>query len=565
MYTQFKTVKGSQQSEAGTGNEKDIRSRQIDELVRQSEDAKRDVYGPNWPEDVKNFYNLFDRTRRMPTFRPLIKAPQLQLLLLQEAAEATDTNIRVFIHKGSERDKEKEKAFQFQWKKNFWNMQTLMGQIYAQFGGTSFLQAGYDPYAKQGRGEVWLRPRMMSSIHVDPISPWPEDWTWMVTEDPIYLDQAQREFFHAESIRQKGAKAESLAGGPAGPLELPQGPMSVTVRGLPSGDNDPITGPLKRRTAYLRDVSVRSPNQQEVAKFQEMKIPVPESVPVFPRGRMIVDIEGTIVVDGDSWLPLGDMWPAYPIWAIPPWDTVWSPAPMKYTKSLQDAAEQQMTNTYENARRLNQGWVIINEQTGLAANTVGGLPGEIVVIAANSPPGAVEVKFPPPFPAQMITLPQAWLALQKELRGQTPARSGNLNPGNVGPDLFEAAVGQSQAGTRLTARLYAWSIQKVVELLFYTMSISYSEDKTIRSGKDQKAVWQADRNPFDYEVELPEGAVRPMSESALRNMVIELKKAQMMDTRHALDMLDVPDSDEIADALEAELKLAAIAKAGAKR
>ena len=78
-------------------------------------------------------------------------------------------------------------------------------------------------------------------------------------------------------------------------------------------------------------------------------------------------------------------------------------------------------------------------------------------------------------------------------------------------------------------------------------------------------MWQADRNPFDYEVELPEGAVRPMSESALRNMVIELKKAQMMDTRHALDMLDVPDSDEIADALEAELKLAAIAKAGAKR
>jgi hypothetical protein len=59
---------------------------------------------------------------------------------------------------------------------------------------------------------------------------------------------------------------------------------------------------------------------------------------------------------------------------------------------------------------------------------------------------------------------------------------------------------------------------------------------------------------------VPEGAIRPMSETTLRGMVIELKKANMIDTRHALDMLDVPDSDDIADALEAELKLAALAK-----
>jgi hypothetical protein len=43
-------------------------------------------------------------------------------------------------------------------------------------------------------------------------------------------------------------------------------------------------------------------------------------------------------------------------------------------------------------------------------------------------------------------------------------------------------------------------------------------------------------------------------------MVIELKKANMIDTKHALDLLDVPDSEEIAQALEEELKLAALAK-----
>ena len=560
MFTNFRTMPKSGPREEGSGTEKDVRSRQIDELIRQSDDAKRDVYGPNHEVDVENFYNLFDRTRRMPTFRPSIKAPQLQLLLLQEAAEATDTNMRVYIHKENARDKEKEKAFQTHWRKEFFGLQTLMAQIYAQFGGTSWLQCGFDPWCRKGKGNVWLRSRMSKSVHVDPISPWPDDWSWMVIEDEIYLDQAQREVFHAESIRQKGAKAESLAGGPAGPLEMPSGPMSVTVRGLPSGEGDPVSGPLKRRAAYLRDVSTRPPTDQEKLLFTEKNLPIPDEIPMYPNGRMIVDIEGTIAVDGDAWLPLGDMWPAYPVWSVPPWKNVWCPAPMKYTKSLQDAAEQQMTNTYENARRLNQGWVIINEQTGLTANSVGGLPGEIVVISANSPPDSVKVMYPPPFPPQMITLPQAYLALQKELRGQTPARSGNLNPGNVGPDLFEAAVSQSQAGTRLTARLYAWTIQKVVELLFYTMSKSYTDDRLFRDGKKDPSKWQADPNADDYEVEVPEGAIRPMSEQTLRGMVIELKKASMIDTRHALDMLDVPDADEIADALEAELKLAALAK-----
>jgi hypothetical protein len=281
---------------------------------------------------------------------------------------------------------------------------------------------------------------------------------------------------------------------------------------------------------------------------------------MYPGGRMVVELEGTILADGPSWVPLPDLWAAYPVWALPPWDTVWPPAPMKYTKSLQDAAEQQMTNTYENAKRLNNGMIVIHESTGLTANTVGGLPGEVLVVAANSPPGqGIEIKYPPAFPPQMITLPQSYLALQKELRGATDARQGNLSPGNVGPDLFEAAVSQSSSSTRLTARLFAWSIQKATDLLFYTMAKSYTEEVNFREGT-KSAVWKPIKSDEDYEVQVPEGAVRPMSQAALRAMVIELKKAGMIDTKHGLDMLDVPDADEISQAVEDELKLAALAK-----
>ena len=75
-----------------------------------------------------------------------------------------------------------------------------------------------------------------------------------------------------------------------------------------------------------------------------------------------------------------------------------------------------------------------------------------------------------------------------------------------------------------------------------------------------KVVWEPAKAADEYDIRLEEGSIRPMSESALRAQVIELKKAGLIDTRHALTMLDIPDADEIADDLQKELELAALAK-----
>jgi len=563
-YTNFRTVAPGEVAKPQTGNEKDIRSRQIDELIALSEDARRDAYGPNSDTDNRNLYMLFERTRKMPTFRPRIAAPQLQILLLNEAAELTDANIRVFIHKGDNRDKAREDAFKQHWRQNFFSLQLLMAQVYAQFSGTSFLEVGNDPLANQGRGNVWTRARLQSKVHCDPSSWWPPDWTWQVLEQELQLDEIKQHYGRvADKIRPRGAKTKELAGPPAGRLEMPPGPMSETIRGLQtSTEADYDTGgPLTVRRAFICDTTLRELDKQEKLLLESKKLPVPDYVPRFPLGRMVVDCEGTILSDGQSWLPLGEMWPAIPVWALPPWDNVWCPPPPKYTKSLQDAAEQQMTQSYENARRLNNGVIVIHASTGLTANSVGGLAGEILVVNANSPPGqGIDIKYPNAFPPGMIELPFKYLSLQKELRGHTAARQGNLNPGNVGPDLFESAVSLSQTGTRLTGKLFAWSVQKLCELLFYTMGHSFTEQQVFFD-KGKKFLWEPDTEHVgDYRVQLPEGAIRPMSQTALRSMVIELKKAGMMDVRHALDMLDVPESEEIAEAVENELKLAALAR-----
>jgi hypothetical protein len=561
-YTNFytKSESGSPKTD-NDSSAKDIRVRQMEELIRQSEDARKDIYGPNHDKTCADFYNLFEATRKMPSYRPRILAPQLQILLQREAAEATDTNMRVFIHKKDEREKDREEYFQEHWKKNFFNLQTLMSQVYAQFSGMSWLQAGNDPLARQGKGNVWLRARKQGSVFVDPCSPWPEDWSWMIFEDMVYLDKVKKEQFHADNIRRNTARSVNLAGGPAGDIEMPPGPMSATGQALPYGGKEGTEeGLMKRRTGYFIDATMREVTEKEKAMFASQDLPVPAYLPVYPTGRMIIEVEGTVLADGPSWVPLPDIWPAYPVWALPPWDTVWPPAPMKYTKSLQDAAEQQMTNTYENARRLNNGFIVIHETTGVTANTFGGMPGEIVVVAANSQPGSgIEVKYPPPFPPQMIELPKSYLALQKEMRGATDARQGSMQPGNVGPDLFEAAVSQASSGTRLTARLFAWSIQKAVDLLFYTMAKCYTDEMVLRQG-DKSAKWNPIEGEEDYEIQVPEGAVRPMSEAGLRSMVIELKKVGLIDNAHALKLLDVPDYEEIAEVLDKQMAEAAIAK-----
>ena len=494
-FTVFRTAQGATPQDSGdSGSEKDLRSRQLDELCRISEDARREVYGPNHDDDTLNFYNLRDRTRKTPTFRPAIRAPQLQVLLLSDATDLTDASIRVHInHKTSGRDEQREKAFQEHWKQEKFNFYLLQSQIYAQFGGSSFLQVGYDPLARQGEGNVWLRARKQQGIYVDPISPWPEDWTWCIIEDQMYLDEIRMRFpDHADSVNPKTAKSEALAGPPAGGIEMPPGPMSVTVRGLPGGQQYNADGLLKVRTLFAKDSTLRDLTDSEKTEFAKRSMPIPKKLPKYPNGRMIVDAEGTILVDGDSWVPLQLMWPIVPVWALPPYDTVWAPAPSKITKSLQDASERLMTQTFENAYRTNNAVVVINAASGITADSIGGLPGELIVVDPNAPQNSIEFKYPPQMPAQMVQLPMQYLQLQKELQGFSQSRQGNPGAGNVSADLFESSVSQSQSITRLKSRLFAYSVQRVAELSFATMCTFMTNKRTFYSNRRiKKAVREA--------------------------------------------------------------------------
>lgn len=486
-YTVFRTTEGASPRNVSDSNtERDTRSKQMDELQRLSENARRDVYGTNSDDETRDFYNLRTRTRKAPTYKPHIAAPQLQTLLLSDATDLTDGSIRVFVtHRKKGRDAERERAFQAHWKQEKWSLQLLQAQIYAQFSGTSWLHGYYDPLANDGEGNACLRARAQQTVYADPISPWPEDWSYQIIEDHLYLDEIRRRWpDKARTLKPRTAKAEQLAGPPAGGIEMPPGPMSVTVRGLPGGEQYSTDGVLKVRHLFARDSTLIEPTDVQRATFKEHNLPVPKYLPKYPFGRYIIDAEGTILVDGDSWLPLDRMWPCIPVWALPPWDTVWCPSPVKITRSLQDAAERLMTQTFENAHRLNNGVWFLPEESGVTADNFGGLPAEIITIAPNST-RMPDVKYPPPMPPQMIQLPTQYLQLQRELQGFSQSRQGNPGAGNVSTDLFEASVNQSQSITRLKARLFSYSVEKAAQLMFWTMVAFYKRERIFWMGGGQ--------------------------------------------------------------------------------
>ena len=146
----------------------------------------------------------------------------------------------------------------------------------------------------------------------------------------------------------------------------------------------------------------------------------------------------------------------------------------------------------------------------------------------------------------------------------TPARQGQPGAGNVGAGLYDSSVFQSQTLTRMRSRLAAPAIQEIAEMVFYTMGRYYRDGQSFPGfGGDegfQMLPWKTIDNLDEYDVYLDPASIAPISQSALRQMVMMLLDKGHMPLKYALKMLDIPDGDAIADEQTAQMQLAAMAK-----
>ena len=541
-------------------------SRHLDEWTRLSDDHRNSVLGQVYLEDLEPFYNLVDQGDPLPSFRPLIRIPQLQTLMMQECNDLSEVSPEPYIvnQTDAKRDGEREKGLQCEWRRCQINYHSLYAILTSLYAGIGLLQLGHDPDARQGRGAMWAKMRDPRSFKCDPFTDYTLNWSFVIFEDWQHLDAVKAE--HPETARYVKPRVQGRSMSPVVTtggygFQMPPGPMSL-IPGLPNNRRIPDDNRVLVRHCYCLDYTRE--------KIENHQLPSGEIVPAdfawkYPNGRYIKECEGWVLVDGDNPVPL-KQFPVVPFWSTLPLYSIWAPPAIRFTREIQHVAERLYTGMFENFTRLNNAVWFIDDRTGIDPESFGGMPGEVQVINANSP--VPQQIAPTPWPAHAVQAPQLLLDKQKELQGFTQARQGQPGAGNISPELFDESILRSQGITQLRGRLNAVSYQRVGELMFYSMLRYYRTQKLfMKSAKGYEVVaWPETNRPDTFDFELDSESIMPFSKAMLRRLMPELRKMGMMDVHSGLDIAGIPKAEEVAERLEQEQALAALARTrGARR
>ena len=532
----------------------------IDEWQRVSKDYRNRALGENWLQDLEAFYALTDGGGPLPSFRPLIRTPELQTLMMREANDLSDTSPRPYIinNDSSKREEDREKALQSEWRRSQINYHSMFTTLMSMFSGMCPLQIGYNPNARNGNGGIWAKMRPPNSFDCDPFTTYELDWSYVILEDYMHLERVRKLWRAGSEVKPRiqGRSVSPAIGDSGYGFQMPPGPMSMVPGMSTNRRSIPDDDRVRVRWCYCEDYTRE--------KIEDKRLPDGAIIPAdfewkYPNGRLTVECEGVILQDGDNPYPL-KMFPIVPFWATVPLYGIWSVPAIRYTKELQNVSERLWTQLFENAIRLNNGTWFIDERTGIDPDAFGGMPGEVQVINSGSP--APECRFPTAFPSQMTQLPQLLLDKQKELQGFTDARSGKPGAGNISPELFDESVIRSQGLTQLRGRLNSISYQRIAELIFYTMARYYRTQSMRYSGNSGMEIikWNAITRPDQFDIELDEASIRPKSDTMLKRLVPDLWKMQKLDTKTGLETLEFPDAGGVAEKIEREMELAALAK-----
>jgi hypothetical protein len=544
-----------------TAPDLDPRARHIDEWVRVADDKRNQVLGIDWMNQMELFYALTTMGGPMPSYRPLVKVPELQTLMMREANDLSEIMPRPYIinEDDGKRDKDREKGLQSEWARAQLNFHSMFTILMSLFVGTAPMQIGFNPESRNGKGALWAKMRPPDSWHPDPFTTYELDWSYVVVEDYMYLERV-RKLWPDTSVglkpRVAGRSVSPSIGDSGYGFQMPPGPMSM-VPGMPNSRTLPNDNRVCVRWCFCEDYTR--------VRIEDKQLPDGAIVPAdfewkYPNGRLLVESEGRILQDGDNPYPL-KMFPIIPFWSTLPLYGLWTIPAVRFSHDLQSLSERMWTQLYENAVRLNNGVWLIGENTGIDPEKFGGMPGEVQTINANSI-REIECKFPPAFPQHFITLPQLLLDKQKELQGFTAARQGQPGAGNISPELFDASIMRSQGLTQLRGRLNAFTFQRIAEFMYYTMCRYYRpQNLSLRGDHDVESVeWKLAPRPDQYDVLLDSASIRALSQGMVQRMIPDLLKLGAVDKRTALEQLEFPDAGAVAERIERAEELAALAR-----
>lgn len=531
--------------------EEDPRVRHLDEWQQLSERKREDALGKNFYEDNKNFFCMADNVIS-PRFRPAVNIPELQMLCMREANDLSEFQPTVYIYSRKEQQRVDylEKGFRAAWDDTSVPYHLLFANIWSQFTGTGFVQYGIDARARGGKGRMWVKSRDPRTVHIDPATDYTLNWSWVILEDYVHLEEVKARFPERAKFLPKypSNSTKDIRGQDSQTgFRLPDGPF----QSMPPFNNVSTRNGLtsRVRTAFCKDYS-RKILGPPTTEGEDPKLEW-----TYPGGRMIVECEGVIMADGMNPFPLGKF-PLVPVWATPPLYGIWAVPPTRYTSQLQNLAERIYSQTFENLYRLNNGVWFIPLGSEIKQSDFGGVPGEKHVYSGDKKP---ELVTPPAFPESSSKLPDLLLQKQKELQGFSQSRQGDAGQGNVSVDLFDASVLRSQGMTQLRGRLASQSIYELGSGMAYTMmDLLPDQVMPVKDSEGFSTVDWKRPDPNDQEMFLDVGAFHTQSQVIVRKIAADLMARGVIPVGQGLEILGFPNADKIGKSAEERAALAAI-------
>lgn len=548
--------------------------RQIDTLQRMSIQARNNRWGANWVQEMVDFLNLEGQIQTAsPSFRPRVNLPEVQFLLMSEAAELTNDSPKTYISVNGKRDEAREDAFAATWKLGSFNNRMFDAVFWSQFCNPSTLQLGVNPWGRNGRGNIWMAALDPDIFFPDAHATNDQDWAYAGREDWKYVDEIKRDWGKAaDGIRQSHSydqedvvENEATGSGFDLSLELPPGPLRVDS---PEGFEHQYTGARTRVRYFLVKDFARERIREEFGSDAEKDMDMivgPNFRWKYPGGRFLVDCQGYVLADGPNFMPRlpQDDFGTFPfvgVWSLPHLKHYYGPPPVRYGKGPQEIAERMVVQLIENMIRTNNAQYWIPEESGIDIDTFGGLPGEVQVYRGDKAP---TLTWPQPIPQHMTQVPEMLLGKVARYLGWSPERQGQSGGGNISPELFDASVFQGQALLRLKGRMLAETYTRVSMMVFYMMCKFKTVPDQLRGprGKEEKAaIWTPLREDDQVSIELDETSLDTMSNAMMKNLVVALGKQGSIPNEFMLTTLGVPHAKEMAAAATRQQELAALAR-----
>ena len=542
-------------------------SKHLDEWERVSRDYRDRKVGPDWFQQVEDFYNLIDQGGPMPSFRPLIRLTDLQVLMLREANHLADASPKPYIYstQSGKRDKEREKGLQSEWRRAAVNYHSIFAMLLSLYSGMAPLEFGFDADLRNGKGGTWVKSVDPRRLLFDVTTDYTQKWAYVMKLTPMHYQEVRRRWpLTSRDVHPRvtaGAQRSPVIGETGYGFQMPEGPMT-TMPGVPNQERALYGDDM----VMVRDVYCIDYTRE---KIESKEIPPGTIVPEefawkYPNGRWITECEGSVLADGDNPYP-AKTFPYILFFATPPLFTLWAPPAVRFSIDLQNVASRMYTSNFENAVRLNNGVWFIDERCGIDPNLFGGIPAEVQIINSNSP--VPQCIWPHPMPQHMLQMPELLLNKQKEVQGYSEARQGKPGAGNISPELQDAAVFQSEGLTQLRERMAADSFLRLAKLMFATMG-RYLERQylPLRGQSEMETVlWTPLDRPDQYDVDIDEADLRTVSQTVINKLAPELRKVGALSVRDTLEGINWPNAEEAAERYERELSLQALGRTRGNR